>query len=163
MTLPPLWKTLNLPKPRALARLPRPGAKARKAPVQREEAYQRLVVEFLRWALPPSVVFYSVPNGGWRTKSVAAKLKAGGVKPGVHDLHFLYRGIHHELELKIKPNGLSPEQKDHAAAVVAAGGKAGVASDTLEAVCAMLDFWRIPHARLGPQVKRAAPLSKDDP
>lgn len=163
MKQPPIWKRLNLPKPRATAKLPKPGAKTRKAPVQHEESYQIQVAEFLRWALPPSVVFYAVPNGGWRTKSVAAKLKAGGVKPGVHDLHFLYRGVHHELELKIKPNGLSLEQKQHAEAVVAAGGKAGVASDTLEAVCAMLDYWGIPHARLGPQVKRAAPLSKGDP
>lgn len=154
---------LGLPKPRRRATLPKLGAKARKRPVAYEEQYQIMVAGFLGWALPASVVWYAVPNGGWRTKSVAGKLKAGGVKPGVHDLHFLYRGVHHELELKVHGNGLSTEQREHAAAVIAAGGKAGVASDTLEAVCAKLDEWGIPHARLTPNVKRAAPLSKGDP
>lgn len=36
--------------------------------------------------------FFHVPNGGLRSKSAAAKLKAMGVRAGVHDLVFLLNG-----------------------------------------------------------------------
>ena len=34
----------------------------------------------------PSVRIFAIPNGGWRNKTVAAKLKAEGVSAGVPDL-----------------------------------------------------------------------------
>ena len=36
-------------------------------------------------ALPELALFHAIPNGGARDKVTAAKLKAEGVKPGVHD------------------------------------------------------------------------------
>ena len=39
-----------------------------------EEALQRDVVEFLRWALPFDAVYFAVPNGGKRHTKAAARL-----------------------------------------------------------------------------------------
>lgn len=57
-----------------------------------------------------------IPNGGWRSKSEAVRLKKIGVKPGVSDL-FLptpigkYHGLW--IEMKRQHGGrLRPEQKD---------------------------------------------------
>lgn len=140
---------LGLPRPRPLATLPKPGErKERKRPVQWEAIFQRTVAEFFEWALPQDVVWYHVPNGGFRKKAEAARLKAMGVKAGVHDFVFLWRGQYFELDLKVRGNTLSKEQREHAVRVTKAGGRVGSASDTLEDVCRQLDEWGIPHARI---------------
>lgn len=88
-----------------------------------EDAEQRAVLEWaersfgrypaLRW-------MYAVPNGGHRSKAVAGKLKAGGVKKGVPDLVIPepiapYHGAY--LEMKRRKGGRpTPEQlvwRDH--------------------------------------------------
>jgi RNA-binding protein YhbY len=144
----PLHKLLGLPKPRGPYTPLKPGAKKPRArPVQYEEQYQRNVADYFGWALPKDAVWYAVPNGGWRTKGIAARLKACGVKKGVGDFVILYRTVHHELELKWDSYS-SPEQKAHAVEVVAAGGKYGIARKTLEDVSRQLDEWGIPHARV---------------
>jgi len=58
--------------------------------------------------------FFAIPNGGWRNKAVAAKLKAEGVKAGVADLLILlpnstFHGLF--VEVKIKGNSQQPNQK----------------------------------------------------
>ena len=56
---------------------------------------------------------FAIPNGGFRTKTTAGKLKAEGVKPGVWDLLLpLARCGWHALWLEMKaPDGRpSPEQ-----------------------------------------------------
>jgi hypothetical protein len=59
-------------------------------------------------------LLYAIPNGGQRSKAVAGKLKAEGVKSGCPDL-FLpvpvkpYHGLY--LELKVGAGRLSVEQK----------------------------------------------------
>ena len=56
--------------------------------------------------------FFHVPNGGVRSKREAAKLKAMGVLPGVHDLVFLTAGGGTLLiELKAKKGSASDAQK----------------------------------------------------
>ena len=60
-------------------------------------------------------LLYHVANGGWRNKVVAAKLKAGGVVPGVADLILdIARGGYHGLriELKTAKGKQSPVQRD---------------------------------------------------
>lgn len=58
---------------------------------------------------------FAIPNGGQRNKGVAAKLKAEGVKAGVHDI-FLplpmngYHGMF--IEMKFGRNGLTAEQSE---------------------------------------------------
>lgn len=84
-----------------------------------EEQEQAVVIE---WAMLMSRQFpdlenlFHIGNGGFRTKSEAARLKKIGVKPGVSDL-FLpapvgkYHGLW--IEMKKKKGGrLEPEQKD---------------------------------------------------
>ena len=56
---------------------------------------------------------FAVPNGGYRNKATAGKLKAMGLKPGVPDIALMikrgpYSGLW--IELKVKKNKPSPEQ-----------------------------------------------------
>lgn len=58
---------------------------------------------------------FAIPNGGFRDKRTASKLKATGVKAGVSDMLLpVRRGVWPGLfiELKVGKNTLSQEQKD---------------------------------------------------
>ena len=78
----------------------------------------------------PKILYYAVPNGGWRNKITAAKLKASGVRAGVPDLviaeprkgcHGLY------IELKRAKGGrLSERQKEWLASLKSRGYRAEV-------------------------------------
>ena len=88
----------------------------------------------LRW-------LHHVPNGGWRRKTVAAKLKAEGVRAGVHDYCWpfrrpvqvpavvlepgsrveFYSGLY--IELKAGENTATKEQREFADFVRAQGFK----------------------------------------
>lgn len=71
----------------------------------------------LRW-------IFAVPNGGHRLSAVAGKLKAQGVRAGVFDnlIPVPRNGYHGAwIELKIKPNTLSPEQEMFKVAMEAHG------------------------------------------
>ena len=90
-----------------------------------ETAEQMKVVEWCRvtdWRMGGGVgigLIFHIPNGGWRSKAEAAKLKAMGVRKGVSDL-FLPVPIHGEdgamlkgglwIELKAAGGVLSDEQ-----------------------------------------------------
>ena len=80
-----------------------------------EEAEQRVLVRWLDW-FRPDVLYYHVPNGGWRTKATAGIMKATGAKPGVHDLCFpAARGSWHGLYIEMKRSvggQLTPAQKE---------------------------------------------------
>ena len=84
-----------------------------------EEQEQAAVIEWRDLMLPqfPELEdLIHIPNGGWRSKSEAVRLKKIGVKPGVSDL-FLpspvgkYHGLW--IEMKRQQGGrLRPDQKD---------------------------------------------------
>ena len=64
----------------------KPGS-PRAKPVDREGLEQAALMAELRLRMPEVAdLIYHVPNGGHRVKSVAAKLKAQGVKAGIPDL-----------------------------------------------------------------------------
>ncbi len=70
-------------------------------------------IGFLQWFEMqfPRVRIFHIPNGGHRALSVAKRLKAEGVKPGVPDLHIPEWRLW--IEMKRKTGGrLSLEQKD---------------------------------------------------
>ena len=76
-------------------------------------------VAFFRWAahqgIPGLDQIHAIPNGGFRHPSVAAKLKAEGVKSGVPDVYWpLARGafIGLAIEFKYADAGPSKEQRE---------------------------------------------------
>jgi hypothetical protein len=86
------------------------------APVPLEEQIQKAVVELFQWRRRAGVIFFHVPNGGYRFKYTAALLKALGVLPGVADLQFIWSdapGVSRILFLELKrPGGRqSPAQR----------------------------------------------------
>ena len=92
------------------------SAKANRTLSEREHLEQ---VALMQWAelakrkYPELGRLYAVPNGGFRHPSVAAKLKAEGVRAGVPDLHMPaaragYHGLY--IEMKAGKNKPSAEQ-----------------------------------------------------
>lgn len=77
-------------------------------PTEHEE--QRQVVMWFRQTYRPMRIF-AIPNGGMRTKAVAAKLKVEGVSPGVPDLFIPALKLWIEMK-RVKGGRLSPDQKD---------------------------------------------------
>lgn len=78
---------------------------------------------------PQLRLLFAVPNGGWRNKVVAAKLKAEGVKSGVPDLLLpvpmgQYAGL--AIEMKSATGTISPEQKLWIADLRACGWQAEI-------------------------------------
>lgn len=69
---------------------------------------------------------YSIPNGGNRSKAVAGKMKASGVKKGVYDLCLpVMRGgyIALYIEMKWGDNKLTPEQREFKSFMEGEGAK----------------------------------------
>lgn len=69
---------------------------------------------------PELMLAFAIPNGGKRDARTAAMLKAEGVKAGVWDVFLPVPAINSAnwkfhglwLEMKVKPNRLTPEQTD---------------------------------------------------
>jgi hypothetical protein len=76
-----------------------------------EAKRQAAIVEFVRWVAPHLICFH-VPNGGFRTKAEAARLKWIGVLAGVLDLVLvLPEGRSAYWETKTPHGRLSDDQK----------------------------------------------------
>lgn len=74
------------------------GGNRRNKPSEHDE--QVAVVE---WCGARGVPCYAIPNGGYRTKAEAAKLRAEGVSAGVPDLCVpVARGPYHSLYIEMK-------------------------------------------------------------
>ena len=88
----------------------------RRPPRNLEHQLQARVIRWFRLAHPDMVHnLFAVPNGGYRTKTTAALLKAEGQLSGVADLILLRRKGRCGallLEAKIKGNYQSPTQKE---------------------------------------------------
>jgi hypothetical protein len=93
-----------------------------------EHQLQMFTVGLLARCAEPGMMFFSVPNGGFRTKSGARWLKAEGVRAGVADLALVIKGQAAFLELKAKGGTLSPAQKAFAADCERCGAWWAVAS-----------------------------------
>ena len=81
----------------------------------RNEHEHRLQTVLAKYLDLNNYTFFAIPNGGWRNKAVASKLKAEGVKAGVADLLILlpnqtFHGLF--VEVKIAGNYQQPNQKD---------------------------------------------------
>lgn len=102
-------------------------APRRKRPVEHEHFEQ---VALATWAkrqsctVPELALLFAIPNGGKRSRAVAGKLKAEGVKAGIPDLCLpVARGKYHGLfiELKAKGGRMSESQFEWGRALSAQG------------------------------------------
>lgn len=71
---------------------------------------QAQVVSWFRRKYGPVRIF-AIPNGGWRSKATAMKLKVEGVARGVPDLFVPQFNLWIEMK-RVKGGRLSPEQRD---------------------------------------------------
>ena len=100
-----------------------------------ELTIQIALVARLRHELRGDVVMFHVPNGEWRDKRSAAKLKAMGLRPGVADLVFDAGGSNIlYLELKVPGGRLSEVQRQFKAHAEAIGRHYAVAHSVNEAL-----------------------------
>ena len=107
-----------------------------------ELAIQRAVCDHLRARPVYGIVWFAVPNGGYRRPTEAKIFKGMGVLPGVPDLILLRAGKMYALELK-KANGkLTDNQRDTMDMLTAAGAECAVAYSIDEAV-AKLEAWQL--------------------
>jgi len=111
----------------ALAEADRPAGKpqeripaAKVATYLTEEQIQVAVAKYLDAKLPRDWRWFHSPNGGHRLKSVAAKLKAQGVKPGIPDVCILRpTGSPIWIELKTFGGVLTVSQREFGAWCIA--------------------------------------------
>lgn len=77
-------------------------------PTEHEE--QREVVKWFRRKYGPMRIF-AIPNGGYRSRATAARLKAEGVSRGVPDLYVPEKSLWIEMK-RVNGGRLSPDQRD---------------------------------------------------
>jgi hypothetical protein len=101
-------------RPAALRRKPQERIKAVElAQYKTEDEIQREVAAYLDLKLPKAWRWHHPPNGGWRKKATAARLKEQGVKPGVPDVCILRPNAPPIwIELKAFGGTLTLAQKD---------------------------------------------------
>ena len=74
-----------------------------------------LQVSCLRWLrfAHPMVLYYAIPNGGYRTASNAKSLRAEGLRAGIPDLHIpIASQGYHSLYIEMK-NGKAGRLSEH--------------------------------------------------
>ena len=131
-------------------------------PTEHTEAVRFMRVVRLHEARYPALKWlHAIPNGGWRKKAVAKKLKAEGVRKGVHDYCWPFRapapdfitlpnmetGTHYSglyIELKSMDGKARKEQKQFAEFAESQGFKVVFAHGWEEAWRAVCDYAGIP-------------------
>ena len=77
-----------------------------------EDSIHKAVTNFLSWSLPREACWFPIPNGGWRWRSEAERMKGlGQCRAGVPDLCVVYEGHAMFFELKTERGVLSPTQR----------------------------------------------------
>jgi len=88
-----------------------PNPTGKKKPRRVEHGIQAKFIAEITPLLRPDVHVYAIPNGGFRLKSEAVRLKDEGVKRGPTDLFFIApKGVSAWLETKTGKGSLSDEQ-----------------------------------------------------
>lgn len=128
-----------------------------KAPEASELQIHISVVDYCKRLAKPNVLWFHCPNGEYRNKRTAAKLKAMGVRPGVADLIFVRRAPWSEdclpdilfLELKRRSKTQSDNQIIFEAHAKSCGAQYRVA-DSVDAAIEILEYggWIMPLARV---------------
>ena len=121
--------------------------KRAEVPAPREETEQ---ICLLRWAAyqagkyPELELLYHTPNGGLRSRTEAARLRAAGVKAGVPDLCLPvprkgFHGLYIELK-RISGGRVSKEQREWLEALSEQGYKAIVCKGWEDATREIMDY-----------------------
>lgn len=77
-----------------------------------EAKIQQLAITEIRNKYPETYgLFWHCPNGGVRDHKTASILVGQGVVPGVQDLHFIWQGRLHLIEVKNSTGHVDPAQK----------------------------------------------------
>jgi len=105
-----------------------------------ETAIQCTVVQHLNLRAVPGLIFFHVPNGGYRSKAEGALFKAMGVKAGVSDLILFHAGRLYCLEIKAQSGRATEEQLAFISDIDAAGAHTALATG-LDACLATLESW----------------------
>jgi len=104
-------------------------------PKESEHKIQVALMDYLRLAAKPEIIYAAIPNGGFRHIRVAARLKNEGVRRGTPDIFFcLPEGRVAWLEMKTTKGSLSPEQKLFRDGVLALGHYWAMARSVDEAI-----------------------------
>ena len=106
------------------------------ARLSREDRVQIEICGLLDVAAVPGLIWFAVPNGGYRAKSVASILKATGVKPGVSDIvccHAALGTVFLEIKTDARGSGLSKAQREFRAECESKGFAYAVARSRDEA------------------------------
>jgi hypothetical protein len=105
-----------------------------------EQETQRAVLDHLRMRGNRGLVYFAVPNGGYRSSVEAGIMKGLGVRAGVSDLILLYSGAFYAMELKSDKGKATLPQAAFLAEVRAAGGHTAVCG-SLDAAIERLESW----------------------
>lgn len=127
--------------------------------MKREHVEQVQVVAHLR-TFHPDVLVAAVPNGGKRSKTEAARLKAEGVLPGYPDLlidepRVGYHGLRIEMKRERGPKGgtahtpTTADQRRVHALLRARGYGVSVCYGAAEAIAVIEDYLALPPDPLG--------------
>lgn len=107
-------------------------------------------VAFVRWfkANYPDVWIFAIPNGGWRNKATAQRLKQEGASPGAPDLMIPeWRAF---IEMKRSKGGrVSPEQRERLDYLTRCGYQTAVCAGFVEAVAFVQGCKKNPDTRPG--------------
>lgn len=113
-----------------------------------EDQRQAAIVAYVRM-VAPDIVIFAVPNGGFRLKSEAARLKWTGLLPGVSDLVLvLPGGCSAYWEVKTPVGKLSDDQKRFRTQLILLGHAFAIVRD--------IDDARLELAKLGITTREAA-------
>ena len=113
-----------------------------------EFTIQCAVVQHLMLYAAPDVVWFHCPNGEYRSKRTAGRLKAMGVRPGCPDLILICNGVSYGLELKAGKGRQTESQRAMESSWNAAGGRYAVARGLDEAL-SLLHSWEALRATKG--------------
>ena len=108
-----------------------------------EDHIQAAIVAYIR-AVAPECIVFSVPNGGLRSKSEAARMKWTGTLAGVSDLILLAPPSRvHCIEVKAPGGSLSPEQRAFRDYCIAAAIP-WMTARSIDDIRLALTLWQIP-------------------
>lgn len=120
-----------------------PGLFPRAKPSREEDQLQMAIIDNLSARGNPNVIWYHIPNQGYRGAGYGAKLKAMGVRSGVPDLAFVLEdGSAAFLELKSSTGDVSREQMDFAKKCFRMGVKHEFARD-IDTALSILTEWGV--------------------